>query len=51
MLTGINALGAESDIVMAGTVINAFPVTSVLKTEVAVKVTGKSFGGAVGGAV
>jgi hypothetical protein len=49
--SGISALVAESDTVIAGTVIMAVPVTRVLKTEVAVRVTGKSLSGAVGGAV
>jgi hypothetical protein len=49
--TGMSALGAESETVIAGTVIMAVPVTRVLKTEVAVRVTGKSLGGGVGGAV
>jgi hypothetical protein len=51
MLTGINALGADSDTVIAGTVINEVPVTALLKVEAAVRLTGKSLSGAVGGAV
>jgi len=50
-LIGINALGAESETVIAGTVIRAELVTAVLKVEVAVRVTGKSLSGATGGAV
>jgi hypothetical protein len=50
-LTGINTLGGESETVIAGTVINEVLVTALLKIEVAVRLTGKSLSGAVGGAV
>ena len=50
-LMGISALYAESETLIAGTVIKAVLVTSVLKTDVAVRLTGKSLSGAVGGAV
>jgi hypothetical protein len=48
---GISALYVESDNVIAGTVIMAVLVTAVLKTDVAVRLTGRSLSGAVGGAV
>lgn len=50
-LMGISALYVESDNVIAGTVIMAVLVTAVLKTDVAVRLTGRSLSGAVGGAV
>jgi len=50
-LTGISALAAERETVIAGTVMRAVPVAAGLKTAAAVRVTGKSFAGAVAGAV
>lgn len=48
---GIRALVGDSVTVMAGTVIRAAPLTLVLKTDTAVRVTGRSLAGGVVGAM